>query len=1095
MALSGPRVLTFSPDRVIRILPLGGAGEVGASCALLEIDDIRLLIDAGVRVGGSLRRTGQSLPDFSKLSGVRPQAMLVTHAHMDHVGALPLAPDVLAPGACIHMTTPTLHLLQVLQGDTTGSGPSDATEDGSDELKPWTSERVDQMLSRCIPHPFHRPFYPIAGRTDVVVEFGPNGHVLGSAWMLIDTPSARVLWLGDYSVTPQPTIGGLDVEALVARVADRRVDVVLTEGTYGVSHHPARTEETLRFLKVLAKVADRGGMTLIPAFALGRAQDLVQTIRQAKLQGYLHDVPVLLDGMVQPITQVYQNIAHHAYPHLQVAGGPETPLTLLDPELQILRATAPVRTRILKGEHQGPAVIIASSGMLIGGKSVLYAKALAQHEKHAILLSGYQDEESPGRKLMGMRRGKKLQFADGEKVNIKCSFGRYHISAHADGTQILDLIARVNPRRVCLVHGEPESLEALKAVAGDSATVLTNGEEWTFHPRTKLRPLTACVAVSAPPMGQVANVQQVRELWTRISSQGIREYSDREVALQVFGPGYSSRQLAALDRWMTDDRLHFHTGAKIGERTYRPRSVDELQDLYLERQAAWMMPVHEGDVVVWCDGGAELQIGIIGATDANEVHGVVAGSDRDRFQRAWIRGASLIGRADLEAQGMRAMGAVRWLERTVREARHLDSPDVMHLWAWAEKQSGTVTTEDCIRSVGHDPMLLTAAERLQWMLVLAGARGWFSLAQDGTWVARSSSQVAAHRQGARLLAVIDALKENTTVRLQSGTAVHLEAGWSSRGFRVKGDAAPWAWRHLLLSGEDPIVPVRLDQILPPTVEESSRLVRRRSKKKLQRQRRRQQDATKRDAEIGRDTIDRRPSVIPSEIGSEMPKKRRRRRRSRRRSGEKRHDASQVDVVPAGQNGPIKEEGVAKIYAEPVRMAGPHESPKVTSEISGAVPRRVKKQKSGTQKYPSQEETRSLNEERIQGESFDLRNKSTELEPLPQAGKEIISTTRAEAAQTSRQANAMGKTSRGGKPRVARRELDSQNEPIALENANAIVLASGVSIEELASPLPGKRTGKESRASSTRKKNPRTLLAPHSIDPEHDDSPYRKDDND
>lgn len=908
---------------VIQVFPLGGAGEVGASAALLDIDGVRLLIDAGVRVGGSLRKTGQSLPDFGAVAPASVDAMLVTHAHMDHVGAMPLALPLLREGATVHMTTPTLHLLQVLQGDSGGGGGAEHAG-AEDEPRPWEGPQGDRLLSRCMPHPYHTRIQPIAHRPDVVIEFGPNGHILGSAWILIDTPAARVLWLGDYSVTPQPTIGGLDVDALVARVADRRIDLIVTEGTYGMSRHASRPEETGRFLRILEQVAARGGITLIPAFALGRAQDLVHTIRDAKLTGRLHGVPVLLDGMVQPVTQVYQNIAHHAYPHLRTPDGvPEQPLTLLDPDLGIVRASPTVRSRILKGEHDGPAVIIASSGMLIGGKSVLYAKALAGDQKHAILLSGYQDEESPGRHLMGMKRGGRLRFADGERVKVRCSFGRYQISAHADGTQIVDLITRLDARHVAFVHGEPESLSALATAVGPTARVLANSTPWSIRLRTKARPVAPGQS-PVPPLGDVRPEKLARTLWERLHQLGVREYSDREVALHVFGPGYSARQLELLDQALCADRLYFQTGAKIGERTYRPRTEDELVGMMMERQVAYGQRVSSGDVVVLSDGSPELQVGIVATVDGGQLRGVVAGSDRTLIDRTWLRGASLVGEADLAAHGMHAAGAVRWLERLVREARALTpAASILRLWAWAsDTGASSYTTSELMQAAGYDPLLLTAAERLAWMLALAQARGWFRLESEGRWSPRPAEAVArGSRQGAKVVAGLAMVGTRQPLQLTTGAWVTPTGEWQDGGLMTV-EQGLIAWRFVLLPTETPVVPqlvmARDPQELAARQEQrAARRAKRQAKKRRAKKGKRAPTADgarpgrgadaapERTRETAADQAPARPLDGADDPSAEKRKRRRRRRRGGRKHP--RHTGGSPVVTLTVEASPYREE--------------------------------------------------------------------------------------------------------------------------------------------------------------------------------------------
>lgn len=784
-------------ERLVEVVALGGANEVGASATIIKVAGVSILIDAGVRVGGAKR--GGPLPSFELIKEA-PDVMLVTHAHMDHTGALPGVVPRLGK-SLIHMTTPTLHLLQALQGDSAAS--SSKEEDNEGTKTSYSSEEVEAMFSLIVAQGFCQPFYPIPNREDIVVEFWPNGHILGSASILIDTPEARIVWMGDYSVTPQPTIGGLNLQSFTERLSDRPVDVLVSEGTYGVSVHPARVKESERFLDLLEDVAERGGKTLIPAFALGRAQDLVHTIREGKLAGRLSDVPVYLDGMTQPVTVVYQNIAHQSYPHMK------EPLVLLDPEHQIMKANAQSRAKIMSGEAKGPCIVIASSGMLIGGKSVEYAKAFAGDRKNAIFLSGYQDEESPGRKLLGLRRGSKWHLADGTKMTVKCTFGRYHTSAHADGAQIQEVIRALSPKHTALVHGDAPSLQALALAIGHNAKVLVNGEAWTVSGSEHAWKVVAPKERPVAALGKLPDLKEIRNLWEHLSQRGARDYSDRELATMILGPRYTTVALAQLNNCLEQYRLYFHTGSKIGERSYRPRTQDELVEMMCERNTGSQIPLTQGEIVIFADGSPDLFAGLVINVEKTDVEGLVAGNSKRQFKREWIRGKTSIGAEDIIAEGVRPAGAMRWLDAVVREARTLSGWNMVELfWSLQQKDEKKVSVLEALSIMGNKEP--SAAERIAMAFCLAGAKTLFEPSSEGDFKARTFEEAAKRNRSFARLKLVKEAGPGAQIQLVTGEWVSTTGTTALESFEAVTESNRTVrinYRRVLLPGERPQPPI------------------------------------------------------------------------------------------------------------------------------------------------------------------------------------------------------------------------------------------------------------------------------------------------
>jgi predicted metal-dependent RNase len=773
----------------MQIIPLGGAGEVGASSAILDVDGARLLIDAGIRTSSAGRKN--PLPAFAQIGERRPDAVLVTHAHTDHTGALPMILGIIGD-APIHMTVGTLHVVEVLQLDAVRH-----IEEGDVEgAVRYTTEDVENMIARVVPHTFMKPFCPIPGRDDIQVTCIPCGHVLGAAMLAIETPNWHILWTGDYSVSPQPTIGGVDL-ALIEQIAARRpFDLMVTEGTYGAEVHPAREHEESRLVEMLERATRKGGRVLIPAFAVGRSQDVGMIIRRAKLEGRLQDVGVYLDGMVRGVTSIYQNIAHEIYP------GISEPLQILDPELGIHRANAQSRAKLCVGDVDGPAIVIASSGMLMGGQSVEYAAAFAPGRANSILVVGYQDEESPGRALLKLKRGGLLNLGDRGKVRARCFVGRYGLSAHADFAQVSAVVRAANPRRIAVVHGDPGALKAfakaMKDVKPRSRTkVFRNGEAFEMKRGRKVWQLPA---IEAPPeeeiVARAASLRQhnaggatmpdataVRHLWSILAESGDRAFAEHEICRMFLGNAYSTEERKALSRVLSDHRLYFLTGSATGQRSYRPRPREELVEMMVERASAFQVPIPHGAVVVFCDGSTDL---FVAAADRpgkdEEVACVVAQASRRTFRKEWLRAVTPVS-ADKMLTGHRGVCA-RWLEELVREARGIpvNALDLYQLAAEAGDRSIDVGEAFALLfPLGHDH---PDAAHLSVGMALASANDLFVLRSDGRHVARSVEEASVRRPGVVGHALIRALPPGAEVRLTSGETVRITGQLGPQSFEA-----------------------------------------------------------------------------------------------------------------------------------------------------------------------------------------------------------------------------------------------------------------------------------------------------------------------
>ena len=427
---------------MIKLTFLGGAGSIGASSTLVQVGDTSVLVDCGVRFTKL-----NPLPDLDALTNTQLDGILVTHAHSDHTGGLPVVHSAY-PQTPIYMTPPTSDLVRILQRDALKIMNSEEKES---EVPLFSEKHVDEMLENIIPVHFYEK--KSIGEIDFTIY--PASHIIGAGMIHIETPYGNILFTGDYSVTPQKTVPGLEVP-------DIHVDILITESTYGNRMHSDRKASENKLVQTVSEVIENGGKVLIPAFAIGRAQEVLTILKQAIANQKLSSVPVYVDGMVRQVCNIYGDHPRYTTPYIAKQSRKGHAFY----NKNVTSVLAKSRKDILSG---GPCVIVSSSGMLTGGPSAYYAEHLSNDEKNAIVITGYQDEESPGRALLSLldadNKDKSIAI-NGRETTISCQIKSYSLSAHADRLQIVSLIDRLNPKTVVLVHGDDEAKKSLDLSLG-----------------------------------------------------------------------------------------------------------------------------------------------------------------------------------------------------------------------------------------------------------------------------------------------------------------------------------------------------------------------------------------------------------------------------------------------------------------------------------------------------------------------------------------------------------------------------------------------------------------------------------------------------
>jgi metallo-beta-lactamase family protein len=429
----------------MRLTFMGAAGTVTGSKYLLEHAGKRLLIDCGLFQG--LKQLRLRNWDRFPLDAAKIDAVVLTHAHIDHSGYLPaLAKNGFrGPAFATEATAELCRLLLPDSGHLQEEDAFYANRHGFSKHQPalplYTEEDARRSLKLLRPQAFGTPFEPLPG---VTVRFVPAGHILGAASVHVTWDSKSILFSGD--------LGRSEDILMQPPARPEAADYVVVESTYGDRDHEA-SDPAAVMAEVVNRTAARGGVVIVPAFAVGRAQALMHILAELKREKRIPDLPVFLNSpMATDATAIY-----HKY-RAQHRLTPEE----CDRTCHVARIVNTVEESRKLNELRFPAVIISASGMATGGRVVHHLKAFAPDHRNTILLAGYQAAGTRGAALAGGAREIKIH---GNYVPVRAevvSLGS--LSAHADRGELLAWLGGLPraPQRVFVTHGEPVAADSLR---------------------------------------------------------------------------------------------------------------------------------------------------------------------------------------------------------------------------------------------------------------------------------------------------------------------------------------------------------------------------------------------------------------------------------------------------------------------------------------------------------------------------------------------------------------------------------------------------------------------------------------------------------
>ncbi|MEO3993728.1 MAG: beta-CASP ribonuclease aCPSF1 [Desulfurococcaceae archaeon TW002] len=437
---------TLFKDPYIRLTALGGFQEVGRSSILLETQESKILLDFGYNPSAPTLK--QSMPRLDAINVPLEDidAVIVTHAHLDHCGLVPLLFKFGYEGA-VYATEATRDLMTLLQ--------LDLLDISRREGKPLPFDLQD--VHKALLHTITLKYGEVTDiAPDVRLTFYRAGHILGSAiaHLHIGVGLHNVVYTSDFKYGKTRLLDEAHTEF-------PRVDTLLMESTYGNATQLPREEAEAKFIDVINRTLQRKGKVLIPTLAVGRAQEVLAVLAAAMDEGKIPEAPVYVEGMINEVTAI-----HTAYPDLlssdirNLINEGRNPF--LHKNFKVVE-TGKARVEIVDSDE--PAIILATSGMLTGGPAVEYFKIMASDPKNTILFVNYQAEGTLGRKVKdGVKNVNLVTENKIETITINMEVEAIEgFSGHSDQNQLLTYLENLTPKpkKIILNHGEPEATNKL----------------------------------------------------------------------------------------------------------------------------------------------------------------------------------------------------------------------------------------------------------------------------------------------------------------------------------------------------------------------------------------------------------------------------------------------------------------------------------------------------------------------------------------------------------------------------------------------------------------------------------------------------------
>lgn len=423
----------------IRLSFLGSARQVGRSCLFLQTPESRVLIDCGIDVAND--DDAYPFLEAPEFNIKELDAIIIAHAHIDHCGMVPYLFKYGYRGP-VYMTAPTRDISSLLMLDYV------KIQRGEGKEPIYSTDDVKEMVK----HTIILDYEEVTDITpDVRITLYNAGHILGSAMvhMHVGNGLHNILYTSDMKFGKTKLLSPSHTQF-------PRLETMIVEATYGAKQNvlPSENEQLTDLKTIIKETVKRGGKILMPTLGSGRAQEVMIIIEEMVRNKEIDPIPVYIDGMVWDITAIHTAYPEFLNPVVRKLIFHKDQNPFLSP---IFKRVGSQKERLKLVEEHGPCVIVATSGMLVGGPSVEYLRHLADNPKNSLVFSCYQGEGSLGRRILNGE--KDLIFKNGKKQEIcplKMEVNRIEITAHSDRRQLMNFIGRCSPkpRKVLVQHGE-----------------------------------------------------------------------------------------------------------------------------------------------------------------------------------------------------------------------------------------------------------------------------------------------------------------------------------------------------------------------------------------------------------------------------------------------------------------------------------------------------------------------------------------------------------------------------------------------------------------------------------------------------------------
>ncbi len=433
----------------VRITALGGFQEVGRSAILVQTRESQVLLDCGINPGSKNPLNAYPRLDLPQFDLDTLDAVVISHAHLDHCGFLPFLFKYGYDGP-VYCSAPTLSLMTLLQLDYLDVMSKQGV------MPPYDQRDVRESVLHTIPL-----------RYGLVTDVSPDvrltlhnaGHILGSSVVHLHIGEGlhNIVYTGDYKF-------GRTMLLEPAAAEFPRVETIITESTYGAPQDvmPTRIEAEERLTSLINKTLDQGGKALIPVPAVGRAQEIMLIIDGYMRRGLLKEAPVFIEGMISEATAI-----HTAYPEYLAKSVRDSILhegvNPFQSDYFTIVEHPSAREEIIEGE---PCIVVATSGMLEGGPVIEYFKRLASDKRNTLIFVSYQIEGTLGSRVQKGLTETSMINSEGrmEIINVNLMIDSIEgFSGHSDRKQIINYIRRVTPKpeRIIICHGERSKCSSL----------------------------------------------------------------------------------------------------------------------------------------------------------------------------------------------------------------------------------------------------------------------------------------------------------------------------------------------------------------------------------------------------------------------------------------------------------------------------------------------------------------------------------------------------------------------------------------------------------------------------------------------------------